>query len=773
MKLLNMKTTTALVWRLLVCLSLGLVTEVCFSMDGARPISELLKPDGRIDTTKFQGSVDPSGYQMIVGESGPRFVARSTDAANSGKWQTFGSTLDDCNLNVNSMALLPDGKLLVGGFFSLCGNTYARNLATWDGHNWREFEGGTNDSVRAIAVDAGNVFVAGRFTHVGAIAANRIAKWNPAQGWSALANGLDGNVQSIAVGVDGVYVGGQFSSAGAVAANNIARWQNEEWHVLGNAAQNGVDNCVNDLAVQGETLFVGGCFRNASGVPAFGIAQWRGQQWHEVLAPGDVGGFSWVSRLLASNGKLYALGDLYLSGVLRGRGIAQWDGQSWSGLGAGIAGTGTALSLSAQGILTVAGEFDSAGDVAVTNIAQWNGQAWRALTGNVNGISGAISSIVQDGKELIIGGEFSSTFAVSTSSIVRWSPEGYHLLESEGLQGVRGEIRALAVDGNDVYVGGSFTQLGRVKARHIGKWDGQRWQALGSGANNAVTSILVVKDAANPLLRNTVFVGGYFSEMNGISANYLAKWNGSEWSAVSSDIVFGSNVYALATNGSNLFVGGNFNQIGQIPANNIASWDGSQWSALSVAGQNGTNWYVQLLEWHQDELYLAGGFSAAGGMLGTNCIARWNAGFHALGTGIVGNCNVNALKSVNQNLIVGGRFSSAGASSGPNIASWTNGSWRSLGSDFGVVKALAVLQNQLVASVQDAPASLMTWDAELAQWRPFSEQHPTSAPLAMAETPNGAVFGGDFKFVVGGQPLLRPSFGFAIFTAQYFESGFE
>lgn len=743
-------------------------------MEGARPISELLAPDGQIDTTKFQGSVDPSGYQMIVGKSGPRFVALDRDAAISGKWKTFGSNLDDCNLNVNAMALLPDGKLLVGGFFSVCGNAYAKNLAIWDGANWHEFEGGTNDSVRAIEVDAGNIYVAGRFTRVGAIAANRIAKWHSAQGWSALANGLDGDAQSIAVGVDGIYVGGQFSSAGAVSANNVARWQNEEWHVLGSAAQNGVDDCVNDLAVQGDILFVAGCFRNASGVAALGIAQWREQHWRAVLSPGDVGGFSWVSRLLARNGKLYALGDLYLSGVLRARGIAQWDGQAWTGLGSGIAGAGTALSLSPQGILTVAGEFDRAGDVAVTNIAQWDGQFWRALTGEVNGISGVISAIVQDGQDLIIGGEFSSTFAVRASSIVRWSPAGYHPLENDGLEGVRGEIWALAVDGNNIFVGGSFTSLGRVIARHIGKWDGQRWQALGSGANNAVTSILVVKDAANPLLRNSVFVGGYFSEINGIQANNLAKWNGSEWIAVSPDIFFGgSAVYALATNGSNLFVGGSFNQIGQIAANNVARWDGNQWSALSVAGQNGTNAYVQSLEWHHDGLYLGGGFSAAGDVQGTNCIARWNAGFHALGTGVVGNCSINSLNSVNQDLIVGGRFSSAGATSGPNIAAWSNGSWRSLGGDLGVVKAVAVLQDQLVASVQEGPASLMTWDTEAAQWRPFTALFPIGAPFAMAQTPNGAVFGGDFKFVAGGQPLLRPSYGFAIFTAQYFESGFE
>ena len=773
MKLLNMRFITALTLQLLLFFGLTSVADVCFSME-PRPLSELLSSDGRIDTTRFQGTIDPTGYQMMTGDSGPRFVAkRNPEAVNSGKWQTFGSTLNDCDLNVNAMALLPDGRLLVGGFFFVCGNAYARNLATWDGSKWAEFEGGTNGSVRAIALDAGNVYIAGRFTRAGAIAANKIAKWHFGVGWSALENGLNGDAESIAVGMDGVYVGGQFSSAGALPANNIARWQNDEWHVLGNADQNGVDNCVNDLAVQGETIFVGGCFTNASGVPALGIAQWRAQQWFEVLAPGDVGGFSWVSRLLARNGKLYALGNLYVSGVLRGQGIVQWDGQDWTALGSGISGAGTAISMSAQGILTVAGEFDRAGDVAVTNIAQWNGQSWRALTGNVNGISGAISAIVQDGQDLIIGGEFSSMFALGASSVVRWSPAGYHPLQSEGLEGVRGEILALAVDGNDVYVGGSFTRLGRVNARHIGKWDGQRWQALGSGANDAVMSILVVKDASNPLLRNSVFVGGYFSQINGITAHNLAKWNGTEWSAVSPDIFFGgSTVYTLATNGSILFVGGGFNQIGQIPANNVASWNGSQWSALTVAGQNGTNGYVQYLEWQQGVLYLAGGFTEAGGVAGTNCIARWDAGFHALGSGIVGNCRITSLKSFNQDLIVGGQFLNAGAISGANIAAWSNGSWRSLGGGFGVVNAVGVLQNQLVASVQDMPASLMAWDAESAQWRPFSALFPISTPIAMAETPNGAAFGGNFKYV-GGQLSLRPSFGFALFTAQYFESGFE
>ena len=46
---------------------------------------------------------------------------------------------------------------------------------------------------------------------------------------------------------------------------------------------------------------------------------------------------------------------------------------------------------------------------------------------------------------------------------------------------------ALAVSGSDLYAGGGFTTAGGSAANYIAKWDGSSWSALGSGMNGAVS----------------------------------------------------------------------------------------------------------------------------------------------------------------------------------------------------------------------------------------------------------------------------------------------
>ena len=42
-------------------------------------------------------------------------------------------------------------------------------------------------------------------------------------------------------------------------------------------------------------------------------------------------------------------------------------------------------------------------------------------------------------------------------------------------------VYALAVSGTNLYAGGYFTTAGGVTANYIAKWDGSAWSALGSG----------------------------------------------------------------------------------------------------------------------------------------------------------------------------------------------------------------------------------------------------------------------------------------------------
>ena len=105
--------------------------------------------------------------------------------------------------------------------------------------------------------------------------------------------------------------------------------------------------------------------------------------------------------------------------------------------------------------------------------------------------------------------------------------------------------------------GGFFTTAGGVSANNIAKWNGSAWSALGSGMNEAVSALAVCG--------SDLYAGGDFTTAGGVSAKHIAKWNGSAWSPSR----FGDERQAstaLASSGTNLYAGGGFTTAGGVSA---------------------------------------------------------------------------------------------------------------------------------------------------------------------------------------------------------------
>ena len=67
-----------------------------------------------------------------------------------------------------------------------------------------------------------------------------------------------------------------------------------------------------------------------------------------------------------------------------------------------------------------------------------------------------------------------------------------------------------------MYAGGNFTTAGGVSANFIAKWDGTNWSALGSGMNSTVNALAFD-------LSGNLYAGGNFNTAGGVSANFIAK----------------------------------------------------------------------------------------------------------------------------------------------------------------------------------------------------------------------------------------------------------
>lgn len=108
-----------------------------------------------------------------------------------------------------------------------------------------------------------------------------------------------------------------------------------------------------------------------------------------------------------------------------------------------------------------------------------------------------------------------------------------------------------------------------ISANYVAKWNGSAWSALGWGMDALVSALTV--DSSGSL-----YAGGAFTTAGGTnSAKGVAKWDGSAWSALSSGITTttstSSSVSALAVAPSGgIYAGGSFTTAGGVGANNVA-----------------------------------------------------------------------------------------------------------------------------------------------------------------------------------------------------------
>jgi len=139
-------------------------------------------------------------------------------------------------------------------------------------------------------------------------------------------------------------------------------------------------------------------------------------------------------------------------------------------------------------------------------------------------------------------------------------------------------VEAIAVSGTDVYVGGYFTTAGGVSANRIAKWDGTSWSALGTGMNGNVEAIAISG--------TDIYAGGGFRTAGGVSADRIAKWNGTSWSALGTGM--NSNVEAIAVSGADVYAGGYFTTAGCHASGFFGHYNASNISLTPTASPSNT-----------------------------------------------------------------------------------------------------------------------------------------------------------------------------------------
>ncbi|MCC6320739.1 MAG: hypothetical protein IT438_04805 [Phycisphaerales bacterium] len=170
-------------------------------------------------------------------------------------------------------------QLIAAGHFTHAGGLPADSIARWTGTAWEPLPGGgigpngdepPRGQVNAMTTFNGRLIVGGEFTLAGGLPVTNIAAWDGTQ-WHAMGDGLgvgvDQQVRSLAVWDDGsgpaLYAGGDFTASGSTPIAHLARWNGAAWEQV----LDGLDSSPYAMTSFRGELFIGGYF---SGSESFG-----------------------------------------------------------------------------------------------------------------------------------------------------------------------------------------------------------------------------------------------------------------------------------------------------------------------------------------------------------------------------------------------------------------------------------------------------------------------------------------------------------------------
>lgn len=595
-------------------------------------------------------------------------------------------------------AVVHDGELIVGGYFTSIHQVDTRHVAKWNGRAW-EAVGQASSSVNELATSGGSLFygsapfvsdnegdisrfdgsswtrvgtltvvddyvridamidlggtlvVSGRFDAVDGLPVNGIAAFD-GSAWSAVGSGpgVPGTrITALAIHGQDLVAAGDFTIAGGGFADRIARWNGSTWLPVGN----GLPDPAQTLVEFDGDLWAGFA-TSATTAEGSEVRRWDGSAW---VSAGDgvidlcgfFASFTSSRSVLdfgVHDGQLY-LGGTFTTGFTSDGAIAgTWNGSSWERLGffggeaedfAGNYFVGNVVSLDGRAVL--AGFFPSTGVESIENIAAWNGSGFERVADDETGLDNTAYDMAVGEGGVIVGGNFDEAGIVSTGPVALWDGFRWNALGLLPTDRIHGQVFAVTVEGSDVYVGGEIILPGGAVV-DVARFDGNGWSGLGVDGE-APTNDLIWFDGS----------------LVAATSDRVRRWDGTSWSFLGS-MPAGAYVTALAVYDGKLHAATTFG-VPDTPQPDVFRLDGDQWTSIAPTGTYSSGWAFALTA-HAGSLVLGGGFQGIGEVASPRVISWDGTTWSARSTSI--DRDVRALASTSQGLVIGGTFRSVDGS---------------------------------------------------------------------------------------------------------------
>ena len=461
-----------------------------------------LNADGSMDGTFQPGTDSNSSLVMVVPQSDGKVVCFGSHVYVNGTNRNglvrlnsngsvdagFNSATGAPNNASAAIVLQPDGKILIGGGFTLVNGTNRERLARLnsDGSLDNNFNPGSSIDARVtrLALQAdGKVIIGGDFTMAAGAMRNRVARLNangtldtsfdpgtgPAGGFL--------HVTALAIQPNGkALVGGDFSSFNGISRNRLARLNADGTVDTGfvpwvGAPVNYAFQPYTFLVQPDGKILVGGDAALSSGSDGTGLARLNPDGSFDNSFHADTLGTNRdyaaiISLALQSDGKILAGGysvksfAYYLVTRLNPNGSRDTNFPA-------VDGNGTVASIALQPdgkILVASGWNDFGGWLTRLNT---NGSVDNTFNGG-SGADNAINSVlIQSNGKILVAGSFTSIHGTNRNRIARLNFNGTLDASFNPGAGVGGFVNAAALqpDGNILIAGNFITAGGAVRPR--------------------------------------------------------------------------------------------------------------------------------------------------------------------------------------------------------------------------------------------------------------------------------------------------------------------
>lgn len=563
-----------------------------------------LNSDGTRDTTFTPGSganaqafsIDryPGGKYILAGDftsyngqSVGRIVRLNSDGTVD---NTFNAGAG-ANKIINATCILPNGKIVIGGYFTDYSGTSCGRIArlnsdgTYD--NTFSTSSGFNSNVNDIVIQPdGKIIAVGGFTTFSGSVLKRVARLDSTglrDNTFKIGGGADLSLNAVFLNTDGkIYVAGTFTSIDSFARISFARLNT---------------NGVVDQGFNLDSKFNTGVI--SVGFQSSGLAV--------------VGG----TFLKYNNQTINRIARLDIRGNL----------DASFNIGKGFNGTVHAILVQPDDKVIVAGDFTKFNTTSVYKICRLNANGSIDNTFTVgSGFDATVYAVAfQPNGKIIVAGAFTTYNGSSVNRIVRLNANGT-LDATFNSPGVNSTIYNLALqtDGKVLAVG-AFTQSGFNSCRRVVRFntDGSLDTGFntGTGANSLIYSVAVQAGGE-------IVLGGRFTSFNGSSASRIVRLTTNGTVDASFSSALNNTVYNVINFKSGLLVTGSFSTANGVSHSGLVYFDqnGRIDSTRYYYNSGTSSGLISALAFNPVErrLYYVGGFESFEGKL-ANKLARVNA----------------------------------------------------------------------------------------------------------------------------------------------------